>query len=113
MEINYNNRKFKPISNASNGEVTSEMVFHYKQIDDVISCSYSGDNILSGNLLGTVSANGEIKMSYHQINKKGELMTGICHSKPEILESGLIRLHEDWQWTSGDKSKGKSVLQEI
>ena len=52
-------------------------------------------------------------MRYHQANNKDELMTGICKSKPEILENGKIRLHERWEWTSGDKSKGQSIIDEI
>jgi len=52
-------------------------------------------------------------MRYHQINTKGELMTGVCKSKPEILPNGKIRLRETWQWTSGDLSKGESLLVEI
>lgn len=40
-------------------------------------------------------------------------MTGICNSKLEILHNGKIRLHETWQWTSGDKSKGESIIEEV
>lgn len=40
-------------------------------------------------------------------------MTGKCTSKPEILENGKIRLHENWEWTSNDKTKGKSIIEEI
>jgi len=40
-------------------------------------------------------------------------MTGTCFSKPEIMDNGKIRLHETWKWTSGDKSKGNSILEEI
>ena len=46
-------------------------------------------------------------------NKNGELMTGICISKPEIDSIGKIKLFESWEWTSGDKSKGTSILKEI
>ena len=60
-----------------------------------------------------VDSDGNIDMRYHQVNEKGELMTGICKSTPEILESGKIRLHESWKWTSGDFSEGKSVIEEI
>lgn len=63
-------------------------------------------------MIGLVDENGEIEMRYHQVNQKGEFMTGICKSKPEILENGKIRLHETWQWTSGDKLKGQSIIQE-
>ena len=52
-------------------------------------------------------------MSYHQISTEGHLMTGTCHSKPEILPNGKIKLHENWQWTSKDMSKGSSILIEI
>jgi len=51
-------------------------------------------------------------MRYHQINNKGEFMTGICISTPELLQNGKIRLHENWQWTCGDNSKGQSVIVE-
>ena len=40
-------------------------------------------------------------------------MTGICYSKPEVQSNGKIRLHETWKWTSGDKSNGESILEEI
>ena len=40
-------------------------------------------------------------------------MTGKCISKPEVLASGKIRLYETWEWTSGDKSSGESILEEI
>jgi hypothetical protein len=51
-------------------------------------------------------------MRYHQINDQDELMTGKCFSKPEMLENGKIRLHESWEWTSGDKTKGTSIIEE-
>ena len=36
-----------------------------------------------------------------------------CISTLEILETGKIRLHEKWQWPSGDKSKGESIIDEM
>lgn len=110
--IHYNNKIFKPVSNTENGETSSETAFHYKQNGNILTSEYSGGKIISGHLIGLVNDEGEIEMRYHQVNEKGELMTGICTSKPEILESGKIRLHETWQWTSGDLSKGNSVLEE-
>ncbi|GAA4890711.1 hypothetical protein GCM10023311_13730 [Flaviramulus aquimarinus] len=111
--INYNNKIFKPVLTSRNSEVSISTIFEYKQNNNILTCSYSDHHIISGHLIGLVEDNGNINMQYHQINKKGELMTGICHSKPEIMPNGKIRLHESWQWTSGDKSKGTSVLEEI
>ncbi|WP_281232569.1 n-acetylglutamate synthase [Flavobacterium gelatinilyticum] len=110
--INYNNKTFSPVSNTENGETSSETFFHYKQNGNILTSEYSGGQIVSGHLIGLVDNEGNIEMRYHQVNKKGELMTGICTSKPEILENGKIRLHETWQWTSGDLSKGNSVIEE-
>ena len=111
--INYNNKIFKPVATSENSEVSGSTIFEYKQKGNVLTCSYSDNNIISGHLIGLIEEDGAINMRYHQVNKKGELMTGICHSKPEITSSGKIRLHETWQWTSGDKSKGTSILEEV
>jgi hypothetical protein len=111
--MNYNNKKFRPVSNSENGEVSSEMIFQYKQTGQILTCNYQGTKILKGHLIGLVDDVGNINMRYHQINQNGELMTGTCNSRPELLKNGKIRLNEEWQWTSGDKSKGKSILEEI
>lgn len=111
--MNYNNKQFRPISNTENGETSNETLFHYKQIGNILTSEYSGGKIKKGHLIGLVDKSGTINMRYHQINDKDELMTGTCISTPEILENGKIRLHETWQWTSGDKSKGTSIIEEV
>lgn len=113
LMINYNKRTFKPISNTENGETSGETLFHYVQSGNILTAGYSGGKIQSGHLIGLVDENGKIDMRYHQVNEKGELMTGICSSIPEILPNGKIRLHETWQWTSGDQSAGTSIIEEI
>lgn len=110
--IYYNDKIFIPISNTENGETSSETVFHYKQVGNLLTSEYSGGKIKYGHLIGLVDENGNIEMRYHQVNDKGELMTGICYSKPERLPNGKIRLHECWEWTSGDKSEGQSIIEE-
>ena len=111
--ISYNNKVFKPVSNTENGETTIQTTFFYKQEGNVLTAEYSGGEILKGHLIGLVDENGNIDMRYHQINNKGLLMTGKCISKPEVLKNGKIRLHENWEWTSSDKSKGQSIIEEI
>jgi len=111
--MNYNNKTFRPVSNSDKGETSAETLFKYKQKGAIVTSTYSGGQILEGHLIGLVASDGTIEMRYHQVNTKGELMTGSCISKPEIMDNGKIRLHETWQWTSGDKSKGNSILEEI
>ncbi len=111
--MNYHNKVFKPISVSDNGEVSSQTLFTYQQKDNLLTCTYNGGEIVLGHLIGLVDNQGNINMRYHQINKKGEIMTGKCITTPEILSSGKIRLHEKWEWTSGDGSSGESILEEI
>lgn len=111
--MNYNNKRFRPVTNSENGEVDNQTVFEYKQVDNILSCEYKSTQIVYGHLIGLVDENGGIDMRYHQVNTKGQLLTGTCQSTPEILPNGKIRLHETWQWTSGDRSSGMSILEEI
>ncbi|MBD8490528.1 n-acetylglutamate synthase [Echinicola sp. CAU 1574] len=113
MKINYNNKRFRSISNSGNGEVSSETFFEYKQEGTILTGTYSGGEIIKGQLLGKVNDQGVIAMNYHHLNTKGQLMSGCCKSVPEFLENGKIKLLESWQWTSGDGSVGQSVIEEI
>lgn len=110
--INYNDKTFKPISNSENGETSEETVFNYKQEGNILSAEYSGGKIVKGQLIGLVDPNGKIDMRYHQVNEQGQILTGKCTSKPEIMTNGKIRLHETWQWTCGDEDSGESILEE-
>lgn len=111
--INYHDKIFVPLHNSENGEVDLEMKFHYQQQGNIVTCTYSGANIRSGHLIALVDDFGVLDMRYHQINLKGEITTGKCRSVPEQLPDGKVRMHEKWQWTSGDLSAGESLLQEI
>lgn len=111
--INYNNRRFVSVSNTENGEVSDDIIFEYKQEEDIVSSIYRGGAIKYGMLIAKVDKDGCLDMRYQQINAEGKLRTGKCFSTPEVLPDGRIRLHEKWEWTSGDFSKGESVIEEI
>ena len=113
IRMNYNDKRFKPVQNSENGETSEDTIFEYHQEGNILTSEYSGGQIKKGHLIGLVDEEGNIEMRYHQVNIKGELMTGVCFSTPEILANGKIRLHEAWKWTSGDCSKGNSILEEI
>ena len=111
--FSYHNKKFQPVQNTENGETSAETIFHYKQEGNILTSEYAGGKIVKGHLIGLVDEAGAIDMRYHQVNDQGELMTGTCQSKPEVLPNGKIRLHETWRWTSGDESAGSSIIEEI
>ena len=112
MEVNLNNRKFVAIYNSINGEVSDQTIFHYYQKDDVVWAEYAGGQIVKGNIIGKV-VEDHIEFFYQHINTKKELMTGKCKSYPELIENGKVKLKEFWEWTSGDKSSGESIVIEI
>jgi hypothetical protein len=111
--INYNNKTFRSIANSESGEVNEETIFQYQQNSFLVSATYSGGGILFGHLIGLADSNGVMDIRYHHVNDEGELRTGICHTTPEVLPNGLIRLREKWKWTNGDESMGESILEEI
>lgn len=111
--INYNNKKFRIVSNSNNGELKEEAIFLYQQEGNILFSTYTFGQITKGHLLGVVDENGKITMSYHQVNQEGTIKTGTCTSIPEILKNGKIKLHESWKWTCGDYSEGNSILEEV
>lgn len=112
-KINYDKRKFRVVQNSKTGEVCSQTVFHYRQTGQIVTAVYDGGEIVAGNLIAICDAEGCLDLRYHHINISGELMTGVCHSTPELLTDGRIRLHETWQWTSGDRSSGHTLVEEF
>jgi hypothetical protein len=111
--INYDNRRFASVTNSANGEVSAATVFEYHQDGALVWAEYRGGAIVFGTLIAKVDTAGCLEMRYQHLNIDGQLMTGRCHSTPEILPDGRLRLHEQWQWTSGDCSAGNSVVEEI
>lgn len=106
-KIDYNGRTFRSVSNTDNGEVSRETIFRYSQEGNIVTATYSGGGILTGSIVAIVDGQGVLDMRYQHINDRYELMTGTCVSRPEVLENGKIRLHEEWQWTCKDFSKGR------
>lgn len=108
--IDYNNKTFAAEANSTNGEVSSQTLFHYRQEGNLVWADYAGGEIVKGHLIATADESGNLDMAYHHVNDRGEVRTGKCLSRPETLPNGKLRLHERWQWTNGDLSKGESTL---
>ncbi len=111
--VNYNNRIFVSVENSGTGEVDSQTRFHYRHEGNSIWADYAGGKIRKGFLIGTVSPAGELDFNYCHINTAGELRSGRCHSVPEVLSDGRLRLREQWQWTDRESSVGESVVEEV
>lgn len=113
MKINYHNRTFAGISNTPNGQVSGDTVFSYNQLGDILLATYSGGSIKNGHMTGRVNEDNSLYFVYQHIDTDGRLMSGYCHSTPEVLPDGRIRLYEKWEWTHGGEGKGESIVEEI
>jgi hypothetical protein len=113
MSHSLNNKSFRSTENSGTGEVSSATIFHYHQEQNQVWAEYAGGEISRGHLIGFINEAGQLEMVYHHINISGQLKTGKCTSSIEQLSSGKLRLHESWQWTCDDFSKGESVVEEV
>lgn len=111
--INYHNKTFRSFESTGNSEVNEETIFIYRQDGNIVTASYAGGNIISGHLIALVDNTGKLDMRYHHINTDNLIMTGTCTTTPELSPPGKLILHETWEWTSGNMSKGESRLVEI
>ena len=110
---NYNHKIFRSVSNSTNGEVSNETIFAYKQSGNIVTAIYHGGSIVQGSLIALADNEGKLDMRYQHVNDQQQLMTGSCISTPEIMSNGKLRLYEQWQWTCGDMSSGESIIEEI
>jgi hypothetical protein len=110
---NYNARVFRSVANSDGGDVTGETTFHYHQRDDLVWATYAGGSVAFGTLLAKVDALGALDMRYQHVSVDGNFKSGRCHSRPERLPDGRLRLHEQWQWTDGADGQGASIIEEV
>ena len=110
--IDYGGRVFASVANTANGDVGGETVFHYHQDGDLVWADYAGGAVRKGHLLGTVGDDGALAFTYHHMRTDGRAMTGECRSTLTVLADGRYRLEEDWRWTCGDGSRGRSTIEE-
>jgi len=113
VTIDYDNRRFRAVSNVDTGDVTTDTTFHYHQRDAVVWATYDGGGVAFGTLIATVDARGRLEMRYQQVSVTGQLRAGRCLSTPEVLPDGRLRLHESWSWTEGGEGSGTSVVEEM
>lgn len=113
MTYNLEGKTFRSIANSDNGDVSGETIFHYRQDGTIVTATYAGGGVVAGHLIALVLPNGQLDMRYHHVNISGELMLGTCLSTPRELADGRLAFSEQWQWLSGDRSSGKSQIEEV
>lgn len=111
--FDYAGRRFASVSNSAGGDVDSSTIFEYRQNGDLVWATYSGGAVRYGMLIARLLSNGGLDARYQHMTAAGEIKTGICTTMPEQLVDGRLRLHEAWEWTSGDRARGTSIVEEV
>lgn len=109
----YDARIFRSVENSEGGDVTGATTFHYHQHDDIVWATYAGGAVRFGTLVSKVDPLGNLDMRYQHVSVDGSFKSGQCHSRPERLPDGRLRLHERWRWTGGAEGQGESIIEEI
>jgi hypothetical protein len=104
-------RTFRAIANSANGTITSDttMSFTEEDQDGTILGVYSGGNIRHGSVVAIRRTSTGLEMLYHCVTTSGELRAG--HALGVIAEDPtdrIERLYLDWQWLTGERSRGSS-----
>jgi len=110
--ISLDNRRFA-IHSATAGDGTAATRFLYRQSGSRVLATYQGGDVRFGSLVAVTDSSGGLDMRYHHVDRDDVLRTGTCYSRPEIGESGRLRLHEKWRRTGGQPVAGDSILTEI
>lgn len=110
--LNYEGRVFQSVSTSEGGDVSDETVFHYRQDGSVVWATYAGGAVVFGTLVAKVDGDGQLDMRYQHLASDGMFKSGRCHSRPERLPDGRLRLHERWKWTDGAEGEGESIVEE-
>ena len=113
MDIDYDGRTFRSLSNSPGGDVGGETLFRYRQRGGIVWATYEGGAVAFGTLIARVLPDGGLDMRYQHVTAEGGLKAGRCRSRPERLPDGRLRLHETWQWTEGGEGRGESRVEEV
>lgn len=111
--IDLNGKRFYSANNSDNGQVSKDTIFQYYQNGNIIWATYDGGEIAFGTIIGKVEEGNCLDIRYQHLTQSGKFMTGECKSRIEIEEDGKLTIYENWKWSCGDFSEGKSVIREI
>ena len=99
---------FKAFSNSENGSLNSETIMNFTSESDVILGNYSGGTITAGHVLARRISENELEMLYQGATTSGEIQAGQAKATFVQTGNGEYEMHLDWQWLTGDQSKGTS-----
>ena len=109
--MNLDNIKMNVIETSGNGVVNELTIFSFSQINNVVSATYSGGQIVKGFLVGVIDEN-KLHFSYCQLQEDGKMDNGASECDISI-ENGKIKLIEHFKWASRNNETGINVFQQL
>jgi len=106
--MNLVGKTFRAISNSRNGHSDTETEMRFTSDGGIVEGVYSGGTIEVGHVLAKRSGEFTMDMLYHGASKSGAHNAGKAHATFSKDKEGRIRMALDWQWLTGDQSKGRS-----
>ena len=110
--LSFNNKKFVLVQNSKTGKVNSETLFFYKQERDLVTADYQGGTVRYGKIIALLE-NDKLDMLYQCVTDEGQLKAGKALATLSFTESQKIRLKLNWEWITGEISRGNSEYIEI
>lgn len=107
-----NNRQFA-VANNTQGLSGTGTVFHYLVEGDVISSTYQGGRIRTGQQVGRVTGPDTIELLFQCLTTEGELLAGWSRGTVGVDDAGRTTLAFVWGWLSGATGGGESSYVEV
>jgi hypothetical protein len=111
--INYHNKVFKGVENYDSGDLNPETRFYYYQEESTVWGNIDGGRLIRGSFIAKADKDGCLDMVWQYLSSEGKFICGNGRSTPELLPDGRIRLHEEWEITTGPDVKGRSTIEEV
>jgi hypothetical protein len=108
--IDYDGRRFTT-GGVPEGE--KHPIALYRQSGDLLWGEFSGGHARRGTLTGVCAPDGTLDFAYCMVLDTGAIVSGRCHSTPEVLHDGRILLHETWERYGEHAADGVSLLEEL
>ena len=99
---------FRAVSNSKNGHLNSETEMRFTVDDGIVVATYSGGTIVVGHVLAKRTSATELEMLYHGATRDGVQSAGTAHATFSPGSDGRLHMYLNWQWLTGDRSKGQS-----
>ena len=108
---NFNDKTFVLVTNSASGKVSTETIFKYQQVGNLVTADYAGGTINYGKILAILQGD-VLEMLYHCLTTDDQLKAGKAIAKI-TLDDGRMKLSLNWEWLVSGSDKGRSEYLEV